>query len=79
MRLARYRSARDGHVHVGIVHEDPTDGSDVVASLGSGGVPSASRQSCSSASPLDTRRSRHGSAGRDSSASSAVEESTQAR
>ncbi|MGH9085198.1 MAG: fumarylacetoacetate hydrolase family protein [Acidimicrobiales bacterium] len=36
MRLARYRSARDGHVHVGIVHEDPDDGSDVVASLGSG-------------------------------------------
>lgn len=35
MRLARYRSARDGHVHVGIVSDDPDDG-DVVSSLGAG-------------------------------------------
>jgi 2-keto-4-pentenoate hydratase/2-oxohepta-3-ene-1,7-dioic acid hydratase in catechol pathway len=35
MRLARYRSPRDGHVHVGIVHHDD-EGDDLVASLGSG-------------------------------------------
>lgn len=37
MRLARYRSGRDGHVHVGVVVvDDGGDDDDLVASLGSG-------------------------------------------
>jgi len=35
VRLARYRSASDGHVHVGVVTADP-EGGDVVSSYGAG-------------------------------------------